>query len=222
MSAGQPVRASWLEALFDGEVAAAELKGNGDVAALQPEERTGQERWAPKRVSQYAAGRQCAHLAMAQLGVPVQPLVAQKDRRPSWPEGVVGSISHCNGFACAAVARQSVLRSVGVDAEVADVVDEALWPRIFTEEERAWIELQSSADRRSWATIFFSAKESFYKCQFPVQGKWLEFHDARVIPPSTFDAPTPFRLVVQSRNIRLEGHGCLRDGYVVTVFTWRS
>ena len=34
-------------------------------------------------------------------------------------------------------------------------------------------------DRR--ATLLFSAKEAFYKCQYPVTGQWLDFQDIAVV-----------------------------------------
>jgi 4'-phosphopantetheinyl transferase EntD len=220
-STGRAVRATWLEALFEGEVAAAELKGLGDPAELLPEELVGQGRWVAKRVSQFAAGRQCARLAMGQLGVPSQPLIARPDRRPEWPAGVVGSISHCEGFACAVVARQSSLKSVGVDVEIAGAVEENLWPRVLTEEERAWIDPYPPADRRTWATIFFSAKESFYKCQHPVTGHWLEFHGARISVLSAPGETAQIDLRIESQQAQLMGRGTVRDGIVYTAVTWR-
>jgi 4'-phosphopantetheinyl transferase EntD len=220
MGNDRAVRATWLEALFDGEVAAAELRGHGDPTELLPEERNGQDRWVPKRVSQFAAGRQCARLAMAQLGVPSQPLIAQPDRRPAWPAGVVGSISHCDGFACAVAARQSSLKSVGVDVEVAGAVEENLWPRILAEGERAWIDQHPAADRRIWATIFFSAKESFYKCQHPVTGHWLEFHGARITVRSAPGETGQIDLRIESEQAQLTGRGTVRDGIVYTAVTW--
>lgn len=220
MSNVAAARAQWLEALFHVPVAAAGLRGDGDPQQLFPEERRGQERWAARRVSQYAAGRQCAHLALSQLGVQPQPLLAQPDRRPAWPPGVVGSISHCAGFCCAVVALQDAVRSVGVDAEVAGTVDESLWPRILSAEERTWLEQRPAADRRLWATIFFSAKEAFYKCQYPVRGHWLEFHDARMrvlSDPANVDL---IELEIGSRELKLFGRGSLREGVVCTGFCW--
>lgn len=216
----RPVRAAWLESLFDGPVAAAELRGEGNPQQLFPAERLGQERWVAKRVSQYAAGRQCAHLALSLLGVEPQPLIAQADRRPAWPAGVAGSISHCAGFACAVAVLQAAVRSVGVDAEVAGSVDESLWPRILSGEERQWLDQHPPGARRQWATLLFSAKEAFYKCQYPVRGRWLEFHDARIDVRSSPGDTGLVEIEVASGDLTLAGRGSLRDDIVCTAFAW--
>ena len=215
------VRSAWLESLFGVDVCAAELRGAGDPQQLFPEERAGQERWVPKRVSEFAAGRQCAHLALRDLGIEPQPLLAQTDRRPRWPAGCVGSISHCAGFACAVVARDSTTRSLGVDAEPMDTLDESLWPRVLGEGERDWVSRQPAELQRRAATLVFSAKEAWYKCQFPVTGNWLEFHDARVTVSPASPGLETFDLHMESRGQTLLGRGAVRDGIVCTAFGWR-
>jgi 4'-phosphopantetheinyl transferase EntD len=43
--------------------------------------------------------------------------------------------------------------------------------------------------RPELATKFFCAKEAFYKCQYPVTGQWLDFHEVAVtIAADTFEA----------------------------------
>ena len=155
-----------LAALFPVEVQAAELRGAGNPDTLFPEERTGQEKWAAKRVSEFAAGRQCAHLAMRRLGIAPAPLLSRPDRRPAWPAGVVGSITHCAGFGAAVVARESSVRSLGLDAEVFDAVEPHLWPRVLNPHELTWVNSKPESERRLWATVVFSAKEAYL--QMPV------------------------------------------------------
>ena len=208
-----------LESLYGVPVSAAELRGDGDAGALLPEERLGQERWAAKRVSEFAAGRQCAHLAMRQLGIAPLPLLSQADRRPAWPDGVVGSITHCRSYGAAVVARKTSVRSLGLDAEVSDAVEPHLWSRILTPHEIAWVHFRPEAERRSWATVVFSAKEAFYKCQFNVTGNRLGFSDAEVeiqLPPTE----GVFALVMRSKNVTLQGRGLVSEGIVRTAFAW--
>jgi 4'-phosphopantetheinyl transferase EntD len=219
---GAPVRSSWIEGLLGAGVVAAELRGSGDPTRLLDEERAGQERWVPKRISEYAAGRQCAHLALGGLGYPRLPLMAQPDRKPRWPVGCVGSITHCKGFAGAAVARADALRSIGIDAEPVGAVDASLWPRILGVEERDWLALRPGNEKALWATVLFSAKEAFYKCQNPVTGRWLEFHAARITVSGERDGAHQFDLAVESEGLRLSGQGGVRDGFVCTGFAWRN
>ena len=209
-----------LESLYRVPVAAAELRGAGDPNALFPEERMGQERWAAKRVSEFAAGRQCAHLAMRRLGIAPAPLLPQTDRRPAWPAGVVGSITHCRGYGAAVVALESSVRSLGLDAEVADAVEPHLWPRVLNADEVAWVLSKPDSERRLWATVVFSAKEAFYKCQFGVTGKWLQFGDAQVHVEPLAAGAAAFALVSRSKDVTLQGRGFILEGTICTAFAW--
>jgi 4'-phosphopantetheinyl transferase EntD len=217
---------AWIEGLLGAGVAAAERVGAGDSSHLLPEERVGHERWAPKRISEFAAGRECARLAMATLGVVAQPVLAQADRKPRWPEGIVGSITHCAGFAAAAVARTGELRSLGIDAEIVGALEPNLWPRVLGDAELEWLSGKSPRERPKWATVFFSAKEAWYKCQNPVTGWWLEFHEARIrILEEDMEAggdDSTFGLIVDSRDMQLTGRGGIRAGIACTAFAWRA
>lgn len=215
-------RSAWIESLLGPGVVAAERTGVGDPSVLMPEERIGQERWAPKRVAEFAAGRECVRLALSALGVRAQAMPAQPDRRPRWPEGILGSITHCTGFAAAAVARSGQVRSVGIDAEVVGALEQALWPRILGEGERRWLDEQPVAERPKWATVFFSAKEAWYKCQNPLTGWFLEFHEARIRIVEDAAEPASFALSVDSRGMQLAGRGSIRDGIACTAFAWRG
>lgn len=76
---------------------------------------------APSRCAELLSGRACAHRAMRVLGAPEVP-IGRDDRRPVWPDGFVGSITHCAGYRAAAVARDEDVFTIGIDAEP----DEAL------------------------------------------------------------------------------------------------
>ena len=48
-------------------------------------------------------------------------------------------------------------------------------------DERASI-AERSADEKRWLSLFFSAKESVYKCVYPILEEFLEFHEVRIVP----------------------------------------
>lgn len=209
-----------IEALFARPVAAAELHGEGDRQALFEAERQGQDRWVHKRVAEFAAGRQCAHEAMRRLGTEPVPLLRRPDRRPAWPEGLVGSISHCRGFSAAVVAHGTVMRSVGLDVEVAGAVEPALWPRILTPAERAWLYTCPDSVQRLLASVFFSAKEAFYKCQYGVTERFLEFGQAQLQMDWPGLEALDWPLQVHSEDVTLSGHCLLIGDWVCTGFGW--
>ena len=56
------------------------------------------------RRADFVTVRACARLALGRLGVPPVPLVPGEAGEPSWPNGIVGSMTHCRGLRAAAVA----------------------------------------------------------------------------------------------------------------------
>jgi 4'-phosphopantetheinyl transferase EntD len=153
-------------------------------ARLHPQEEACVARATEKRRREFAAGRACARLALARLGLPEAPLGRNEDRTPRWPAGVVGCISHCAGYCAAVLARQESIAGLGLDVEVIGRVRPALLPRICTAAEReTLVRLGQEApgqDSIDWATVLFSAKESTYKCYYPLARVPLGFHDVEI------------------------------------------
>jgi len=152
-------------------------------ARLHPEEDACVASAPAKRRREFAAGRACARLALARLGLPEAPLGRNEDRTPRWPAGVVGCISHCAGYCGAALARQECVAGLGLDVEVIGRVRPALLPRICTAAERdalASLRRERGEGAIDWATLLFSAKESTYKCYFPLTRVPLGFHDVEI------------------------------------------
>jgi 4'-phosphopantetheinyl transferase EntD len=179
-TSGNPANLSApLAELFPPGVVAAELRSPVGADLLLPEEARGCEAFAPKRLGEFAAGRVCARRALAELGYGGFALRRGADRYPIWPDGIVGSITHTRGFCGAAVAPYGATRGVGLDAERGAIGPE-LWPQICTDAEIAWLDSLPEPNRAIAAAVIFSAKEAFYKCQFGVGGKWLEFHDIEI------------------------------------------
>jgi 4'-phosphopantetheinyl transferase EntD len=134
---------------------------------------------AQARVEQYAAGRICSRTALGRLGVATTtPVLRGEDRAPIWPPGFVGSISHTDTWCAAAVARAEDVRSIGIDLEQATPLKESLWRRVCTSKERDW--LHALPEPGLTGKILFSAKESVYKCQYPITTKFLGFHAVEV------------------------------------------
>lgn len=147
--------------------------------ALLPAERKAVENAVHKRVQQFTAGRICARQGLKALGLAADtPIISGEDRAPRWPKGFVGSISHTDDWCAAAVALSSDVRAVGIDLEDASPLKEDLLPRICTETERDF--LRRSENPALLAKLIFSAKEAFYKCQYPLSQQYLGFHDAEV------------------------------------------
>jgi 4'-phosphopantetheinyl transferase EntD len=95
---------------------------------------------------------------------------------------LIGSITHTAGYCAAAVAHRVGLLAVGLDSETVGDVTRDLWPTICGASEAVWLASLPEARKDAAATLIFSAKEAFYKCQFPLTQEWLDFHDLIVEP----------------------------------------
>lgn len=150
-------------------------------AALFPEEEAMVGRAVEKRRREFATARACAREALAQLGVPPQAILSGPRGEPRWPDGIVGSITHCDGYRACAVARAADLVTIGVDAEPGQPLPDGVLADIALPEEREQLrELAREAPEAHWDRLLFSAKESVYKAWFPLAKRWLGFEDARV------------------------------------------
>lgn len=142
-------------------LAGAELVDHGQPLPLHPDEERHVAGAAPKRRRDFALGRACAHAALAQAGCDKGPVGRTEDGAPIWPSGLVGSITHTQGYAAALVGRAADFAGLGVDAERMGGVTAELWPRLFTPDEQDYLARQSDQVRA--ATIMFTIKEACHK-----------------------------------------------------------
>ncbi len=165
-----------IETLLGSAVEAVELRAGEPVDPLLAEERAGLGAALARRERDHRAGRHCARRALARLGVASVPILGGDDRAPVWPEGIVGSITHCEGYAAAAVARAADVAALGIDAEP----HAPLPPGVLRRVTGAGDQLPAPGGPVHWDRLLFSAKESVFKAWSPLAGRGLGFGDARV------------------------------------------
>jgi 4'-phosphopantetheinyl transferase EntD len=151
-----------------------------DPALLHAEELQRIERAVDKRRREFAAGRLLAHGLLEAVGAPRSPLLPDADRVPSWPTGVVGSITHCQSLCAVAVASTSEWSGVGLDVEPAAPMDEALLPQVLRDAEFARISALPDAIRPFGGILVFSIKEAVYKAIYPQCRVFLEFRQVEL------------------------------------------
>jgi 4'-phosphopantetheinyl transferase EntD len=171
-----------IERILPDHVVAVEAFGDDPAAELFPQEWAAMARATESRRREFATGRACARAALARLGWPAVAVPRGPRGDPMWPEGVVGSITHCAGYRAAAVALTKDVVSLGIDAEPDEALpDRGMLELIALEEERARLgELAAVLPGTGWDRLLFSAKESVYKAWFPLAGRWLGFESALV------------------------------------------
>jgi 4'-phosphopantetheinyl transferase EntD len=139
--------------------------------------------YSPQRLTDFSTGRYCATKSLEQMGIKDAIIPIGKDREPIWPEGIVGSISHCDSLTGAIVAKSSDHISLGLDIEEIGRVTPDLWDLVFTENEKNYLSGLSEKEKLLQSTAIFSAKEAFYKFQYPITRTFLDFLDVEVALP---------------------------------------
>jgi 4'-phosphopantetheinyl transferase EntD len=167
--------------ILSPEVIAVEAFSDRPGVKLFPEEAALLASAVDKRRREFATARHCARAALARLGVSPAPLLPGPHGAPRWPAGVVGSITHCDGYRAVAVARDRDVITLGLDAEPASPLPSGVLPLVSADNERAWIrDFAQTRPDVCWDRLLFSAKESVYKAWFPLTGRWLDFSEASV------------------------------------------
>lgn len=217
------------ESVVAVEARADDVTGGAEGIELYPEEEAIVARAVPKRRREFAVVRACARRAMEKLGVPPRPILPGERGAPGWPEGLIGSMTHCDGYAAAALVRAADLASLGIDAEPHSALPEGVQEAIALPAEEARLR-RLVADHPSvhWDRLLFSAKESVYKAWFPLTGRWLDFAEADIevsVDPggrsgalrAALLVPGP---VVDGRRVdAFEGRWTVRQGLVATAMS---
>lgn len=150
-----------------------------------PEEAAQVERAVLRRQVEFAAVRACARRAAGRLGMAPFALTNGPDRAPRWPVDLVGALTHTGpapgGYCAAAVARHTEIVTIGIDAEKAEPLPLRLWAFVLTSSEQLGLSGSDPQRQGLLAKIIFSAKECFYKAQFPLTRGFLGFQQVEVV-----------------------------------------
>lgn len=153
---------------------------DGDPDQLWPGEMSAVSRAVPRRQREFAAGREAARAGMRILGLSECAVPARADRSPVWPDGLAGSISH-SPTRCVVVLIPTVhAASIGIDVEEDQGIEAALWSTICLPEELTSMAEQGLQDMARLVTRLFSAKEAYFKWQYPLTGEMLDFKDVSI------------------------------------------
>jgi 4'-phosphopantetheinyl transferase EntD len=191
-------------------------------SALFPEEEAVLGKAVEKRRREFTTARACARSALGRLGFAAAPIPSGSRGEPRWPAGVVGSITHCDGYRACAVARAAELATLGIDAERHEPLPAGLIGDIARPEERGWLrDLSRAAPAIHWDRLLFSAKEAVYKAWYPLAESWLGFEDAVLTVDRAslgFSAQllVPGPLFAGRQIAGFEGRWLIRDGLVLS------
>ncbi|AOW94505.1 4'-phosphopantetheinyl transferase [Rhodococcus sp. WMMA185] len=213
-------------------VVASELFEDPPGLRPHPQEEALIGRAVEKRRREFTSARHCARLAMAKLGVEPGPILRGDKGSPIWPRGVVGSLTHCDGYRGAALGHSMQVRSLGIDAEPHEALPDGVLGAISLEVERAWLSDTDASDR--WRAdgggrlhrdrLLFCAKEATYKAWFPLTQRWLGFEDAHITFEYSGDGTGTFHsdLLISGETVTgpplasFDGRWLVTDGLIIT------
>lgn len=187
------------------------------TARLYPEEKAAIARAVDKRRFEFATGRDLARAALAALGVGPVALPPDAQRRPRWPPGYVGSLSHAEGLCAAMAAPAGRVVALGLDMERIDAVPESLLPQIAPSDEPA--SLARAVPPRLVPALAFSAREAVFKAYQPATDAFLSFRDVRLaVDGDRFEARivAPGRPPLNGRDV-IEGRFAIAGAMILTV-----
>lgn len=135
------------------------------------------ESWSEARLKTFVLGRYAAHCALKALKREVVPVLRGKKGEPIWPAGIVGSISHKDRIAVAAVGRKEKYKGMGVDIEdLMIALSEKEYSLFCTP-----TEIQSIRKRQKTPIELFSRKEAVLKAYYESFNKLYNWEDIDVI-----------------------------------------
>ena len=130
----------------------------------------------------FAAGRAALRIAIAELGLPLAPILSEARGGPRLPAGVLGSISHKRrlAVALAAAAGASGACALGVDLEEERAFRFDISRRVLTPEELTDIGSLTEPERTRAVLARFCLKEAFYKAANGFAGRMIAFQEVAV------------------------------------------
>lgn len=135
-----------------------------------------------KRRCEYFYGRLCARAAIRGITPDFKgEVLSNPDRSPRWPNGIIGSISHCDGSAICVCSRSETVLGIGIDIERildAKTAGEVAGSAVMATELDALGFSGWTFEEK--VTFAFSAKESLYKALYPSVKKYFGFDSAAI------------------------------------------
>ena len=159
------------------------LSSSHDYLLHPEEEKISASFGSSKRRAEFSLGRYCARRALSKFELQSAPILRNiESREPCWPKSVRGSITHSEGFAAVAVGLAKDVSGIGIDLEsLSKVVDFNIMRHVCVDNERNLLESLPPEQANRNLRIIFSAKESIFKCFFPISKTYLYFQDAEII-----------------------------------------
>ena len=136
-------------------------------------------KFSSKRAHEFLQGRTLAHWALGP-----EKILRDHSGRPQFPKGVQASLSHSNSFCALASSTEVSAIGVDIEEEISAEQLEQIEPLILLASESELVRVLGSATL--YASLIFSAKESFYKCYYEDLQRFVDYREAEVVSINLF------------------------------------
>ncbi|RUU45390.1 4'-phosphopantetheinyl transferase superfamily protein [Mesorhizobium sp. M6A.T.Ca.TU.002.02.2.1] len=163
----------------------------------------------PARRREFRAGRIYARQALRGLGIPESVIPIGHDRAPVWPTGIVGSISHTRSLCAVAVGLSADCLGIGIDIEEDSPLSDELTKLVSLASELKERDVIEGRLGYDLPKLLFVIKEAFYKMHFPLNRRFLTFHDVRV----ELDVENAKAMVIRPSRLAAADNGCFEGRF---------
>lgn len=184
------------------------------MARLHPDEARHAATLYPRRQPTWIAGRLALRAALAGLGAPPDPILADDRGAPRVPAGMVGSISHKRLLAVGLAGKECGW-TVGVDVEQRQMGKQDITRHVLTDAERAGLAALDPGSREQAVMLRFSLKESIYKAIDPHVRRFVGFHEVDVVVLPDGRAHVDAHLA-RAERLEIEGWWSVAQDHVLT------
>lgn len=175
------------------------------------------QNWSINRLQEFFAGRACAQEALCILDQNLNDFTIQRANRgePVWPDKYIGSITHSKVLAACVCVHATRFKGIGLDIEpiITNSKVHTLEKKVLLEIEKERIQKNEfkTLDEMDVLTLIFSAKESLYKCMYPIVNTFFGFEDAYI--ESIDENRAQFSIVLASQIESLKALNGTYKGY---------
>ncbi len=186
----------WPNEYYPNYFFAIERRGSIEIAPEAQKDLPKQSNhWAAKRKEEFLCARSLLRNSLETfLDQPfVGDLKNKPDRQITWPDNVLGSISHCREWVMVALAKTGQCKGIGVDVEPLIELSR-LKPGLIKKIARPQEINRSELSDQEFYTLIFSAKEAIFKAIYPFTLEYFGFQRAEILELDTLNSFFRFKL----------------------------
>lgn len=150
------------------------LLQDAPITAAYPGEAAAVANAVLSRKREFFAGRWHARTALKALGGPAIEIAVGPDRAPIWPDGFVGSISHCHDYCAAIAGARADFAGLGLDIDSDVPLSQGVSEMILHP-------MDTCTSGVVHSKLCFVIKEAVYKALYCITARFLSFEAVSLV-----------------------------------------